>query len=549
MAMLILMFAIAAAPQGLPQNSDSNKTYQVTGTVVNSVTGRPIPRALVNLYKTRGAVLTGPQGEFSFDDVPPGPAEIVVRKPGYFSPEPQGQVYPPLGASLTYRVEVGPDMLKPVLKLAPGAVISGTILGNDEEPLEGADINVPTVRTIDGQRQVAAAHRGAVSDEDGNFRIAGLAPGHYYVSVKAARVSASVLGTQSEHGNETYPALIYYPSSNDLPHAAQLNLAAGQHQEVKFALKMVPSFKVAGVIAGAGDRKVINWPGLMDESEESLMTVSRFDRESGAFEFRAVPAGSYWLQVGAADGEGHFSRSYHRIVVHSDQTDLRIPLDPGIDIPVIVQTDFSKPIVRGSCRFTSPGGEVHESDCSDYPAVRVELRSLEFASIVAYSDSGPLKGPLSVRRVNPGKYTVKAMPMFGGYVQSLRFGSVDLLSEPLVVPEGGSTDAIEVVMRDDSATLKIQVHGEKPGQQISVLVFPDPITNTEPRFHAMTQGGEVYAGQLAPGSYRIFAFDAGEEFDYSSIEAVNKYSGQATSVKVGASETASVAANLIHTAD
>lgn len=542
---MVLILVVAANSQILPQNRDPNKTYQVTGTVVNSATGRPIPRVLVSLNNARSAVLTGPQGDFSFDDVPPGPAQIEVRKPGYFPTEPQSPIDSPVGASLSYTLDVGPDMEKPVLKLAPGGLISGAIMGNDEEPLEGAEVNVLAMQLIDGRRQLRAVYHGALSDEDGNFRIADLPPGRYYLSVKAGRLSASILGARAENGGETYPPLVYYPASSDLSRATQLDVAAGQHQEVKFALKMVPSFRVAGVIAGSGAWKEIYFPGLVSESQEPLFIANRFDRQSGTFEFRAVPAGNYWMQLEVGDGQGHFARSYRRLLVQSDQTNLRISVDPGVDIPVLVQTDFAKPVNRGSCTSNSQG-QVHVSDCSDWPAVRLQLRSLEFSNIVVDSDSGPLQGPLSIRGVSPGKYSVKATPMFGGYVQSMRFGSVDLLSEPLVVSENGSLGAIEVVLRDDTAMLKIQVPAEKPRQQILVLVYPDPITTIEPTVRTVFQSGDLHIGQLAPGSYKIFAFAPGQEFDSSSIEALNKYATQATSVKVGSNENASVAVKLIH---
>src|SRR6516162_7556205 len=74
----------------------SEATYKLEGTVVNAETGRPIPRALVQLYYTvQKAVLAGPQGEFSFDKLPKGTAMIRVQKPGYFDPGTSGgQRYP-----------------------------------------------------------------------------------------------------------------------------------------------------------------------------------------------------------------------------------------------------------------------------------------------------------------------------------------------------------------------------------------------------------------------------------------------------------------------
>ncbi len=549
--LFLLVFVLRAQTQDLPQSSDQNKTYPLAGTVVNSMSGRPIARALVRLAQFPGrAVLSGQQGDFSFDNVPQGTTEVLVTKPGYFHSGPGSANYlSSAGNSLPYRVEIGPDTGNVVLKLAPEAMISGSIEGEDEEPVEGVMVEVLRSQIIEGRRQLVLARRSVTSDEDGNFRIAGLPPGRYYMCVRASQSSRLALAARSASEGEVYPALTYFPSSPDVAGAAPLDLTAGQHQEAHFTLKMVPSYKVAGVVANAGEWKQVNQPMLLDEFQRPLFGPDRFDRQSGVFEFRAVPAGSYWLQFGARDGAGQYFPTYRRLLVQSNIADLRLSVQPGLDIPVVVHTEFVKGgAPKGHCTYSSDG-QVHESDCTDYPAAHVELHSLDFINVRFHSDGGPLKAGFSVHGVSPGRYTVHATAAFGGYIQSARCGNLDLLHEPLVVPEGGNPGPIEVVVRDDSASLKIQVRTDKPGQQTLVLVFPDPVTMPEPQAWATTQGGEMYAGSLAPGAYKIFAFDAADGFDYSNLEALEKYASQATSVKVGASEDANVVVELIHTGE
>ena len=547
LSIVALSPGVAAPAQDLPQANDSGKTYPLTGVVVDSISGRPIPRVLVRLTAANRSLLTGPQGEFSFSNVSPGPTEILLTKPGYFHPgAPSG--YSPFEAnSLPYKLNVVPEMGDVVLKLAPDAVISGTIEGNDEEPLEGVQITVLASRINEGRRDLFPAHRTAVSDEDGNFRITGLTPGRYYLSAKAGRVTRSILGAQANTNSETYPSILYFPASVDLAGAAPLDLAAGQHQEAHFVLKTVPSFKVAGTITNLGEWTRLGSPTLMDEFQQALLNAERFDPQSGQFEFRAVPGGSYWLLLSGSNREGRYVSTYRRLVVQSNLVDLRLAAQFGLDIPIILHTDFVRENVqRGHCRYTTDSGQAQESDCSDYPAARLELHSLDLPRLTFQSDSGPLKAAFSIRGVSPGKYSVRAMATFGGYVQSARCGGIDLLREPLVVPEDGNINPIEVVVRDDPAALRIKVRSEKPGQQTTVLVFPDPLTTTEPQIRTNSQGGEIYAGPLAPGAYKVFAFDAADAFDYSSLEELAKYATQAASITVAASENASVVVDVIH---
>ena len=63
---------------------DASQLYKLEGAVVNSLDGKPVPRALVQFAGR--AALTGPEGEFSFEGVPAGKVQVMVTKPGYFRP-------------------------------------------------------------------------------------------------------------------------------------------------------------------------------------------------------------------------------------------------------------------------------------------------------------------------------------------------------------------------------------------------------------------------------------------------------------------------------
>src|SRR5438552_15425577 len=90
----ICLFTQAASSQVYrpiaPQSTDhSPQKYKLEGTVINSVTGEPVPRALVQLNgAVMETVLTGPDGRFHFAAVPEGQIAVSARKPGFFEKEP-----------------------------------------------------------------------------------------------------------------------------------------------------------------------------------------------------------------------------------------------------------------------------------------------------------------------------------------------------------------------------------------------------------------------------------------------------------------------------
>jgi hypothetical protein len=212
-AALLSGIALFVVVPGYPQNSvqkiPGRETYQVTGKVVNSLTGKPIQRALVRLTESRRAVLTNEEGDFAFDNVPSGKEGIRVSKPGFFrADQPVADGRP---NEEPYRVAVGPGMAAQALKLLPEAVISGTIRGDDGRLLEHPSIAILRVLTVGQNRRLLEVNEADVtSDEDGHFRIGSLPPGQYLVRPP------------------DYGLHVYSPLSETAP----LDLAGGQHLEV-----------------------------------------------------------------------------------------------------------------------------------------------------------------------------------------------------------------------------------------------------------------------------------------------------------------------------
>jgi hypothetical protein len=533
---LLVSFSLLAA--GWAQQAPRDQ-FKVEGIVVNSMTGKPLPRVLVQINNR--SVLTGSEGEFSFEGLPPGRVYIGLTKPGYFRP---GALV--RGWSPDSTVEVGPETGKIVVKMAPEAVIVGRVTGQDEEPLEGASVQVLTRAPVDG-RQMLTQTRGEVrTDEDGNFRIAALAAGRYYLVVKAGNVARRILGAQTLRASEAYPAAVYYPGTPDLAAATAIELVPGQKMEARFSLALAPAYKLAGKVVASGEWKRVNGPVIVDAMEQPLFTADKFDAASGSFEFRSVPAGTYDLRLSGSDQQDHYHFSSRKLTVSKNVNDVRFVLQPGADIPVVTHTEFSQPRPTGSCVWGQPNGQDHHSDCTDYPAAVVELISVDSMRTRASSDYRPMDNPSAsaVHGVAPGRYMIRAHATLGGYVQSVRSGSADLLREVLTVPENGSVAPIEVVLRDDPGTLKVRVNGERPGQSAAILLFIDGALF--PTLHMGSTQSDVFFPPVPPGNYKVLAFDSLNGLDYGNPEVLGQYASKAASVTVSANGVASVAVDVIH---
>jgi hypothetical protein len=230
---------------------------------------------------------------------------------------------------------------------------------------------------------------------------------------------------------------------------------------------------------------------------------------------------------------------------------LNLSLAAPIQVPVTVRKEFAGTTsVSGTCSYGSTDGKIHTSDCSDYPAIQMELQPLDASSVTVHSNwSPPAPMPLMLRGLQPGRYKVHASPMMGhAYVSSLRSGFTDLLHEELVVPESGQLSPIEVILRDDLSMLQMSVNIARNAGG-TIVILPDPFSaNDRVNSTNISSDSRAYTW-LAPGAYKIFAFADSEDIDFNNPEELALYEKKAASVNLLPGKTSTLMVELIHTGD
>src|SRR5262245_18127341 len=177
----------------------------IEGTVLNSVTNRPIASALVSATKvpalpagTAGGfvissttivqlppVRSDSNGRFRFDNLEPGTYSVRAIADGYAQQEFN---VPGVPSSMTAQPKVGPvEVVRNiVLRLTPGARVNGRVTGSNGEGLLNMEVSLMRgVRGPEG-RQTMANVVTAQTDDRGEYRFFGVAPGSYYMSVAAS---------------------------------------------------------------------------------------------------------------------------------------------------------------------------------------------------------------------------------------------------------------------------------------------------------------------------------------------------------------------------
>ncbi len=541
---LILVFLVGLAPGGgalRAQTFSSFHSYGISqsqpgdfkleGTVINALTGDPLPRALVQLLSpAQRVVMTGPDGRFQFDGLPQGQANFAVQKPGFLAPDGNRGGVVALKSMVTVDAHTEPV----TLKMFPQSVLAGHVADSNGEALESTIVRVFRM-TVRGGRKIREVVQQKATDEEGNFRIANLPAGSYYVAVQPRATSFTLF--DSSKPKLGYPVNIYYPAALDIASATPIDLAAGATAHLEFSATLERVFDVTGSITGYAQGQGLSVFAL-DASGDQTNLGMRTNAQAGTFAMRAVPAGVYTIKAMAQDSTGHQLSADTTINVTANVTGVRIVLEPSLELQVVVRNEFSHahPELESVGKGFIPVNLSFHSDRIWQPDF--------YPGMEATGDPATFL----LRNLSPGKYRVAVNVSTNTYVQSAHCGSADLMREELVLARGAPVPPIEIVLRDDMATLTMALRSEDTLLRAAVLVIQDSAPMQAPRL-IYGYGGNASLPGLAPGGYRMFAVDSVEQLEYMNPEVLAQYASKAVQINLAPNGQTKVSLDVVHTGE
>jgi hypothetical protein len=189
----------ATRPQLSPASSlvtglPAKNSVSITGFVLAAANSKPIKGALVTLSapELSGAlsVLSDEHGAYRFTGLPAGNYTMVASKAGYLDLN-YGQRRPLMEGEVVQLAE-GEQYPFSECKLLRAGAIAGRIADENGEPLAGAAVAVMQYGLVQGERRLVQAGT-AQTDDTGSYRVWGLMPGDYYVSVAATEGESASL--------------------------------------------------------------------------------------------------------------------------------------------------------------------------------------------------------------------------------------------------------------------------------------------------------------------------------------------------------------------
>jgi hypothetical protein len=523
--LLLFAFAFSAsaaqfAPAQLQPAANNSVTYPLDGVVLNSATGEPIRAALVQVHaRAQISVLTGTDGKFHFEGLAQGPNNVSVRKPGFFSEQQD-----PRRNNL---VQVSANMQSVVLKLVPESVIYGRVTDQNGEPAERLPVKLMYQNVENGEMRWQ--QRGAQTNEDGEFRMFGLQAGTYYLKAGPSSTPTDQGPNLSQRRRQGY-AGTYYPGAPDLASATAIKAVPGQEFRADLNLKTAPFYQVTGTVVGS-PLGVPYGVRFLTKEGEPLPSGVGINTSTGSFIASSIPAGPYIIKAFATIGNGQQMLIANLpLDVNSDVAGVRLVLGQPATIPVNVEFHLSP---KSNSGF-NPGRA---------QPISVELISSKSALSVQRFQASP-EGPpenrsLAIRNLEPGIYNVQIRPSGPWYVESAQCGSTNLLTRELVVTTGGSGQPIEVVLRDDFATIEAVVLSDGRATPATVLVISEN-NSTMATTLFVNESGKLQKTNLAPGEYRVFAFDRVDGLEYANPEAMRPYLTGAQFIRVAPGGQASL---------
>jgi protocatechuate 3,4-dioxygenase beta subunit len=513
-----------------PQQYKPEELCTIAGIVRNAVTGEPLKKAEVMLMRVDprnpqppARTATNAEGRFAMKAIEPGQYRLSVTRNGFVRTEYGARRPGSFMSGTTLSLSKGQTLDTIEFRLSPHSVITGRVLDEDGDPVMGASVQLVRPRYFQGRKQMLPMSN-AMTNDLGEYRLFGVAPGKYYLSVTGRQGYDFAVNRSASSKPEEGYAPTYYPGAEDIASATQLNVPVGRTiQGVDVTLRKTLTFRVKGKVIGApsgSTRPVMISLAPKDEDSMSAMmrTVRSSSRKDGEFEISGVRLGSYVLQALYMEGPNESLSGRLAIeVTDHDLDNLTVNLSPGGE-------------VQGSVRIEGEGSSPNVRDL--YVYLQPRSRSYMMGNTSARVKEG---GAFTIPNAPQDLFDVRvngAPPEF--YVKSIRLGEIDVLENGLDLTQTGSASGLDIVLSPTAAQLEGSVVDEKgdPVRGAAVILRP---TKAEPaalvsqmlKFITTDQNGTFRMQGITPGEYNLISFDGVDTLEAQDPDLLQEHSADA----------------------
>ncbi|MBA3716174.1 MAG: carboxypeptidase regulatory-like domain-containing protein, partial [Pyrinomonadaceae bacterium] len=535
-------------PQKARANDAERAAAETRGAAAGAITGRVVAddgHPLTNIsvsFSKRGnlnmpgsvSAATDAEGKFRAENLYPGVYNAGVYVPGYTRVREPGVER---GEPLYYRP--GENV---TITMTKGGVITGTVRNANGDPIVGAPIRAVFVRQPDGRtpRNPPSFFYGPprASDDRGVYRIFGLEPGSYVVSVGG--------GGNDQFGGPFSPFAgempTYHPSATR-DGAVEVAVQTGQEASgIDIRHRGEHGRAVSGKVSGLPESESdFNYSISVSLTHAASGIQENFTYLTGrmgdrSFSLDGVADGEYEVRARRSSRQGDTMASApQRVTVRgADVTGLNLTLAPLASISGRVTLEAMREADRAasSCADSAPHAV---SPPESLIVARREEKQADTATqsrapSPTRSDAAPdAQGEFTIRALNAGRYRLEALPPGDEwYIRTITLSSAAAPSPKsgtrrapaaqttsnaardtlLTLTTGQKFSGVNVVLADGAASLRGTIpadEGRPLGARMRVYLVPSERERDDDAFRyassSVAADGSFALTHLAPGRY------------------------------------------------
>ena len=502
--LLLLISACLRAQQG-----------SLEGTAINAATREPLSNVHVRLIAATFAGITGAYGamsdrtgHFSIATIRPGTYILLPERAGFLHVQAKGSAAIP-----NITIKPGEHQTGYQLEMAPRAVISGRVVDEAGDPVQG--VRVQTVPVTPGSTPVVLVPAPSpATDARGEFRLIGPA-GKFYVqaTVNTGYGPQERPEKRSDGTSEAIYGTTFYPSSIRKERATVVEAVAGKDAggiEIRLA-RQQQGLAISGVVSGFPEGPSRGYVAMQTGESAQRITSSRTVNTGadGRFRFDGLQPGFYrvWAMYNDGGKTQLASRSMEFQLENTEIANVELALSPGVELIGTLK-------MEGEAAGTAAPKRTVKLE----PAMGYFLANLAMTG--GEVDGG---GAFRIGNIAPGKYRVKVEPLAeNAYIKTLEIDGAAVTNGMADLSKVARGAGAKVTLGSNGAQISGRVldsNGERmPTSLVMIFLVRDPedIPLTGNGSAQSTPDGKYTIKAVVPGKYRIFALNV---FDLSGASS------------------------------